>query len=368
MLITDKKLLQAYGATKRVWQGIPSIAVTKNGRIFSTFYSGGIGEGIGNHVLLLKSDDGIHFEDPVAVCFKEAHRCYDPCLWIDPLDRLWLTWSLCPDDGLYGTICEDPDGDELRFTEPFLIGNNVMMNKPTVLSSGAWAFPIAVWNSDAGVRGPLPKEYDSPITPKGSYLYATTDEGKTFEKRGYADVKDRSFDEHQFLELQDGRIRVFVRTIYGIGAADSLDGGYTWGESFDTGYGGPCSRFFIGRLPSGRVLLINHYQYTGRNNLTAMLSEDDGVTFPYKLLLDERDSVSYPDVSFTEDGGIYITYDRERGDSKKSLEEACWDAREILYARVTEQDIMAGTLTDEKSFLKRVASKLGTYDGEPLYR
>ena len=99
-----------------------------------------------------------------------------------------------------------------------------------------------------------------------------------------------------------------------------------------------------------------------------MLSEDDGVTFPYKLLLDERDSVSYPDVSFTEDGGIYITYDRERGDSKKSLEEACGNAREILYARVTEQDIMAGTLTDEKSFLKRVVNKLGTYDGEPLYR
>lgn len=58
MLITDKEFLQAYGATRRVWQGIPSIAVTKKGRIFSTFYSGGIGEGIGNHVLLLKSDDG----------------------------------------------------------------------------------------------------------------------------------------------------------------------------------------------------------------------------------------------------------------------------------------------------------------------
>jgi len=126
-----------------------------------------------------------------------------------------------------------------------------MMNKPTVLSTGEWAFPIAVWNY--GVRA-LPSDYDSDITPKGSFMYITDDNGKSFKKLGYADVEKRSFDEHMFLELNNGVIRAFVRTTYGIGAADSYDGGLHFGKDFDTGYKGPCSRFHIRRLPSGRVL------------------------------------------------------------------------------------------------------------------
>ena len=42
MLITDKNELKKYTTEHRIWQGIPSIEVTKGGRIFSTFYSGGI--------------------------------------------------------------------------------------------------------------------------------------------------------------------------------------------------------------------------------------------------------------------------------------------------------------------------------------
>ena len=59
--------------------------------------------------------------------------------------------------------------------------------------------------------------------------------------------------------------------------------------------------------------MINHYQFDqridledimsqgnvkswkGRSHLTALLSEDDGQTWPYYLLLDERNEVSYPD-------------------------------------------------------------------------
>ncbi len=40
MLITDKKILENYVASKHLWLGIPSIEVTKKGRTFLTFYSG----------------------------------------------------------------------------------------------------------------------------------------------------------------------------------------------------------------------------------------------------------------------------------------------------------------------------------------
>lgn len=360
MLITNKALLKNYTASKNLWVGIPSIEITKKGRTFLTFYSGGTKEEIGNYVILIKSDDGIHFSEPIAVCFQEDYRCYDPCVWIDPLDRLWFTWSRNPEDGLYGAICEDPDAEDIVFGDEFFIGNNIMMNKPTVLSTGAWAFPVAVWND--GIRV-LPAKYDSDITPKGSYMYITDDNGKTFKKLGYADVKDRSFDEHMFLELESGVIRVFVRTTYGIGAADSYDLGHHWGKDFDTGYKGPCSRFHIRRLPSGRVLLINHYNYSGRNNLTAMLSEDDGKTFPYRLLLDERKSIAYPDAAIDKMGRIHITYDRERGSFCSRFEDIMNSAREILTACITEEDILNGAITSKDSYLKRVAYKLTDYDG-----
>lgn len=360
MLTTDKKRLVNYVSSKRLWQGIPSIEVTKKGRIFLTFYSGGTKEEIGNYVVLIKSDDGITFSEPIAVCFEEGYRCFDSNVWIDPLGRLWLFWARCPNDNVLAAICDDPDKDEIVFGEEFIIGNNVMMNKPTVLSTGEWAFPLAVWKD--GVRA-VSSKYDSNIEPKGSYMYVTEDMGKTFKKLGYADVKGRQFDENMILEMKDGRLRMFVRTFKGIGASDSYDRGLHWGESFDTGYGGPCSRFFIGRLPSGRVLLINHYDTSERKNLTAMLSEDDGETFPYRLLLDER-YCSYPDACFDDMGRIFITYDHGRGAFVSSLDEVFRCDREILIASVTEEDIINGAVKDKNSYLKRIANKLTVYDGE----
>ena len=114
-------------------------------------------------------------------------------------------------------------------------------------------------------------------------------------------------------------------------------------------------------------MLVNHYDFDGRNNLTALLSEDEGKTWPYTLLFDGRMNVSYPDAVEADDGYIYITYDRERGGFGKSLEGVLSAAREILYARVTEDDILAGKLISEGSRLGCIISKLGEYvDGDPF--
>jgi len=75
-------------------------------------------------------------------------------------------------------------------------------------------------------------------------------------------------------------------------------------------------------------------------------------------LLDERNGVSYPDVA-EKDGYIYITYDRERGCNRKTLDEVYTAAREILVAKINEGDIINGSLVSEQGFLKRIVSKLG---------
>jgi predicted neuraminidase len=70
---------------------------------------------------------------------------------------------------------------------------------------------------------------------------------------------------------------------------------------------------------------------TTRNKMSAFLSKDGGKTWPHKLVLDERENVSYPDADQTSDGTIHVVFDRERT-----------GAKDILYCRFTENDILNG--------------------------
>ena len=63
-------------------------------------------------------------------------------------------------------------------------------------------------------------------------------------------------------------------------------------------------------------------------------------------MIDERRDVSYPDCTEDENGNLYIIYDRER-----------YDAKEILMAKVTEEDILAGRLVTPTSRLKVVLNR-----------
>ena len=75
-------------------------------------------------------------------------------------------------------------------------------------------------------------------------------------------------------------------------------------------------------------------------HLTAYLSEDDCKTWKGGLLLDERESVSYPDGIQAPDGTIYIAYDRKRVNG------------EVLMATFTEDDILARKEVSGKVRLK----------------
>lgn len=363
MLITDKNELKEYYACHRVWQGIPGIEITKGGRTFVSFYSGNISETYGNYTILIKSDDGINFSEPIAVCKKEGNfRCSDPVIWIDPLNRLWFIWNVMPGEEVYASICEDPDADELKWSKEFYIGRGVMMNKPTVLSSGEWLFPIALWCHD--LMSNLRKSYLTKDDIAGSYVYKTSDNGKTFVKLGFSDIPYRSFDEHMIYEMDNGVLRMIVRLNYGIGESYSYDRGNKWscGNIFVKG---PSSRPFIRKLSSGNVIFIHHKNTAERTNLTAFLSKDDGNTFPYFITLDDRMEVSYPDAKEDKDGFIHIVYDRERGCFKNSLSEAYSSSREIITAKITEEDIISGNLVNSKSYLRHIASKLGALaDGD----
>ena len=162
------------------------------------------------------------------------------------------------------------------------------------------------------------------------YGYTISDDnGETFVRHTGPKKVPTSFDESMAYEKKDGSIRMLARTNTGeLGETTSRDGGLTWEDAKESGIGSPDTRFYISRTPSGRLLLINNDSRQGRKNMTLYLSEDDGATWKYKRCVDTRNNISYPDADF-HDGMIYFTYDRERT-----------DAKEILFAAVTEEDII----------------------------
>ncbi|MDR0426952.1 MAG: glycoside hydrolase [Clostridiales bacterium] len=355
MLITDEKQLK--DLETRSWQGIPGIAVLEGGRLFAAFYTGGVSEGAGNYCLLYYSDDGAAtWKIGAAACADDrAARCYDPVLWVDPLKRLWFIWSAMPSFTVRAAVCGDPAGRALAFMRERVIGYDVMMNKPIVTDADRWLFPLSVWTREVYQNGVAAIfNVETRRRERKAFVFETRDCGESFRRLGGADGQDRSVDENALLALKDGALAMYTRTNYGIGKAVSPDGGLTWSEIRDSGIPGPNSRFHISRLRSGNILLVNHAGFSGRNRLTAFISEDETESWKGGLLLDKRRDVSYPDAAQDKNGHIYIIYDRERG----SFGHLRDHAKEILLAKVTERDILAGKLLSGGSFLKRIVSKL----------
>jgi len=345
----------------RTWQGIPSLERTPNGRVFISWFTGGPKEPApDNTVVLSFSDDGgrtFFAPEPMALPLSDGTRCYDPCLWIDPRGRLWYLFNRSvagsSRHGVYARICTAPDASPPIWGEEFRVGFDrpfsFRLNKPTVLSTGEWVMPVTyAMELVAGWGGFDAKQLQG--------VGISTDEGKTWTLHGGARTPGASL-ENMIVELRDGRLWMLIRTEKVLWESHSADRGRTWTDASPTTIATPHSRFFIRRLASGNLLLVNHHKFTRRSHLTARLSTDDGKTWNDGLLLDERGGesfpngvpggVSYPDGVQDADGLLWITYDRDRNGSG-----------EILLARFREEDVVAGRDVSGAVSLKQVVNRL----------
>ncbi len=345
------------------------IEQTPKGRIWCCWVGGGDDERA--YFLLSYSDDGgwtwsktKTVIDPHDKKLGQARRTIAGTLWTDPQGRLWLFFdqSMTYFDGRNGdwyTICENPDSNHPVWSEPKRIWHGCTLNKPVVLSNGDWMLPVSLWGRDL-IKDPSRK--DAPPSPykdcyheldslRGANVFISRNQGKTWERQGIVRFPRPHFDEHHLTELKDGRLWMTGRTWGGIYQSFSEDEGRTW-TAPEKYMENNSSRHFIRRLASGNLILVKNGSLTGRtksrSDLTAYLSTDDGKTWKGGLQLDERNWVSYPDGFQAADGHIYISYDWERAKEGQ-----------ILLARFTEQDILAGRIVTDGSFLKHIIFKPG---------
>ena len=349
-------------ACNRIFQGIPSITVTAKGRLFAVWYGGGPGEGPENYIMIAISDDqGRNWsqEEWVVDPPQENIRAFDASLFTAPDGSVHCFWSQCDSfklsdifdgrNGVWHARCENPDDapEEFRWSSSERICDGVMMNRAVVLSDGTWALPVSIWRGSAGVFA---------AEKPAAMIWVSQDEGKSFQYRGGVEIPAEFaiYDEHSICELSDGTLGMLIRKrMGGYFESFSTDRGKSWSPVTLSPIPGACSRGFLGRLRSGKLLAVTNDHGSIRRNLTALLSDDDGKTWQKKLPLDMRDKVSYPDAVEASDGSIFIIYDRER-----------YNCGEILCTRITEADIEAGTFLTEESFAAQHVSRLFTTNFE----
>lgn len=318
-----------HAPAKRAFQGISSLAVSANHRLWVTWYAGITPEEDENNyvVLATSGDKGKSWHEVLTVDPDGPGpvRAFDPQVWIGPDGKLRLFWA--QSIGHNGTVSgtwmmtrDDPDSESGTWSAPRRLMDGIMMCKPLVLTSGEWVLPISTWKK----------------TDNSAKMAVSTDLGKSWSIRGACNVpqEDREFDEHMFIERKDGSLWLLLRTLYGIAESTSVDRGRTWSTLKPTAIPHTSSRFFISRLASGKLLLVKHgsmSECTGRSHLTAFLSDDDGHSWQGGLLLDARKGISYPDGQQHADGRIYITYDFDRRNKM-----------EICFAEFGEDDVTSG--------------------------
>ena len=340
-----------------------SVCRTKGGRIFHSYFSayGHADENCGNWIMAICSDDGGQtFHNAFAVNppnFANT-RVADGIFWIDPKGRMWFLYvqtfaRIDGRTGVWAIVCDDPDAKELSFTPPRRLCDGGITEAPIVLKDGRWAFTAYILDPCA-LHGDIHGDFDRTYTiwqPEkvGVSVYASSDEGETFEMLASGLKFPYGICENSLVERSDGSLWILMRGMNCTGQTFSYDGGRTWTVATVNGaLPLPNTHFCLQRLKSGNMLLVANYKanlfshYIGRNNLTALISTDDGRTWgEHCLLLDAREGSEQPGCFEGDDGFIYIGYGR-----------APQLAGESLLAIVTEEDILAGKLVNPKSRLR----------------
>ncbi|MFM7114508.1 MAG: exo-alpha-sialidase [Planctomycetota bacterium] len=253
-LITNPDSTAEYARDKRTCTGVPSIAIAPSGRLWAAWFSGKTpGEIIESclHAYIVVStsgNGGKTWKEQLAIDPDGAGplKAYDPRPWVDPEGMLWVffTMPFPLHKHAWAITAETADRENPRWSKPRPVFEGVLLNAPIVLGNGDWLFPTYARR---------------PANMGAIISHVSRDKGATFGVRGQIEASWDLFpSEPMAIERKDGSLWMLARTTKGIGESLSLDGGVTWSRLRTPVIEHTPSRFFIGRLKSGNLLLVKH--------------------------------------------------------------------------------------------------------------
>jgi hypothetical protein len=298
----------------RKWQGMPTIGKDRLGNLYAAWITGGNGEGNENYLIVsLSKDKGRSWSQDKLIFYvnpEDSTRLMDPCFSNDKYGNLYMTWAKHVKKkntkewaaSWYSKLSLSTDGDTINYSPPRKIAEGIMLNKPFYSKiSDQVIFPIARWYEGN-------PELHQPFIYKANYgennLINLTKVGAIPLNRSVSAIH-----EHMIVQLKDSTYLGMIRTLDGLYYSKSKDGDvWDYGEKFTALGATTPARFHLAKLKSGRLILIFNNSLS-RSNMTICLSNDDGATWPYKMVLDESSGVSYPDMIETDNGVLNIVYD-----------------------------------------------------------
>jgi hypothetical protein len=262
-----------------------------------------------------------------------------------------------PNNRVECVICDAPNADTLIWGEVRTIDFGLTLSRPVVTHDGAWLFLSGVTQKEVDAREPSADCEKA----KGLYVYETCDCGETFT------LKSKPFGDRTAFEAISAIEKVifsrpngvdivgkyfytiYAQVPYGIAKLVSPDGGVGFRAEADSAYGSYFSQFdavTIGPIEEKKFLLVNnmHFGEGGRMCLCALFSNNRGDSYQGVLELESVNNKAYlPDIAPSGDE-MLVAYERE-GKS---------GAHEIVLAKFTEADVLAGTITNAESYIGRV--------------
>lgn len=349
--------------TERVYQGCVSAAKTGD-RMWAGFrgdiqlYTEGsdtdVAEHTGNFVTLCKSDDdGVTWSEYGYIRYADGNTycCHEPVLWQAPNGKLWVFVTVSGNgtdqDGTYGTylyVCKNPESSasSLQWETPVKIFKYGFCNFPPVDIDGKWLMATYLLNSTAAIyKDRIGKHvFNIDVVGKKAYSFSKLPDSIDID----------SFSEISIAQDIHGKVRAIWRTAnssQSLETSTSQDGGKTWSATskYTPAVGDNAStRACLKTSPTGRTVLVYNNEAVSRRYLTVALSDNGGVSYPYKMTVEQPQpmSSSYPDVIFGDNGELYVFYDKAR---------ATPGYRKILCTKMLESEIMAGTFNARTTYV-----------------
>ena len=256
------------------------------------------------------------WSSPEAMTSFAAVPCWNPVLFRDAANRVWLFFKVGPDEMSWVGAYRTSDDRGKNWSAPDYLPAGLLgpiRNKPILLSDGTI---LCGTSREAGMR--RHDTHEEPYWSWAAWVEMSQDGGKSWTIHGPIAYPGVNYGVIQptLWVTQSGQVRMLLRSTRKIGficESSSSDGGKTWGPARSTPLPNPDSGIDAVKMRDGRVALVYNHSQTARSPLNLAISNDDGKTWGAPKVLEEGPGeFSYPAIIQSADGRLHITYTWKR--------------------------------------------------------